>query len=174
MGGAPVVLWLRHRRKLPHVQVRRNVGARVHRSHEERSTRCSALVAYRANVGYGAPWVAQFGAAHAFDNYSELSAPVAATYRARRDAITSVLRRLGERAEPPRGAMYLWHSVPKGVDDWSFVHAMVEDAKVMVAPGSAFGPGGAGYFRLSYVAEPHVLESAMDRLATAQAARGWR
>jgi LL-diaminopimelate aminotransferase len=133
-----------------------------------------ALVAYRANVGYGAPWVAQFGAAHAFDNYSELSAPVAATYRTRRDAITSVLRRLGERAEPPRGAMYLWHSVPKGVDDWSFVHAMVEDAKVMVAPGSAFGPGGAGYFRLSYVAEPPVLESAMDRLAAAQAARGWR
>jgi LL-diaminopimelate aminotransferase len=118
--------------------------------------------------------VAQFGAAHAFDNFSELSAPVAATYRARRDAITSVMRRLGERVEPPRGAMYLWHPVPKGVDDWSFVHAMVEDARVMVAPGSAFGPGGTGYFRLSYVAEPHVLESAMERIGTARAAHGWR
>ena len=133
-----------------------------------------ALAAYRTNIGYGAPWVAQFGAAHAFDNFAQLSAPVAATYRARRDAITSVMRRLGERTEPPRGAMYLWHPVPKGVDDWSFVHAMVEDARVMVAPGSAFGPGGTGYFRLSYVAEPHVLESAMERLATARAARGWR
>jgi LL-diaminopimelate aminotransferase len=133
-----------------------------------------ALAAYRTNVGYGAPWVAQFGAAHAFDNFSELSAPVAATYRARRDAITSVMHRLGERVEPPRGAMYLWHRVPKGVDDWSFVHAMVEDAKVMVAPGSAFGPGGTGYFRLSYVAEPHVLEAAMERIGAARAARGWR
>ena len=133
-----------------------------------------ALAAYRTNVGYGAPWVGQFGAAHAFDNFSELSAPVAATYRARRDAITSVMHRLGERVEPPRGAMYLWHRVPKGVDDWSFVHAMVEDAKVMVAPGSAFGPGGTGYFRLSYVAEPHVLEAAMERIGAARAARGWR
>jgi len=133
-----------------------------------------ALAAYRTNVGYGAPWVAQYGAAHAFDNYEELSAPVVATYRARSDAITSVMRRLGEHTEPPRGAMYLWHPVPKGVDDWSFVHAMIADAQVGVAPGSAFGPGGTGYFRLSYVAEPHVLESAMERIGAARAARGWR
>jgi len=133
-----------------------------------------ALAAYRTNVGYGAPWVAQYGAAHAFDNYEELSAPVVATYRARRDAITSVMRRLGEHTEPPRGAMYLWHPVPKGVDDWSFVHAMIADAQVGVAPGSAFGPGGTGYFRLSYVAEPHVLESAMERIGAARTARGWR
>jgi LL-diaminopimelate aminotransferase len=133
-----------------------------------------ALAAYRTNVGYGAPSVVQYGAAHAFDNYAELSAPVAATYRARRDAITSVIRRLGERTEPPRGAMYLWHRVPDGVDDWTFVRAMLDDAHVVVTPGSAFGPGGAGYFRLSYVAEPHVLESAMERIGAARVARGWR
>lgn len=133
-----------------------------------------ALAAYRTNVGYGAPSVVQYGAAHAFDHYAELSSPVAATYRARRDAITSVMRRLGERAEPPRGAMYLWHPVPKGVDDWTFVRAMVDDAQVVVAPGSAFGPGGTGYFRLSYVAEPHVLEAAMGRIGAARAAHGWR
>ena len=133
-----------------------------------------ALAAYRTNVGYGAPSVVQYGATHAFDNYAELSAPVAATYRARRDAITSVMRRLGERAEPPRGAMYLWHRVPDGVDDWTFVRAMLEDARVVVTPGSAFGPGGTGYFRLSYVAEPQVLESAMARIGAARTARGWR
>ena len=133
-----------------------------------------ALAAYRTNVGYGAPSVVQHGAAHAFDNYAELSGPVAATYRARRDAITGVMRRLGERTEPPRGAMYLWHPAPKGVDDWGFVRAMVDDARVVVAPGSAFGPGGTGYFRLSYVADPHVLESAMERIGAARAARGWR
>jgi LL-diaminopimelate aminotransferase len=133
-----------------------------------------ALAAYRTNVGYGAPSVVQYGAAHAFDNYAELSAPVAATYRGRRDAITSVMRRLGERADPPRGAMYLWRRVPDGVDDWTFVRAMLDDARVVVTPGSAFGPGGTGYFRLSYVAEPHVLESAMERIGTARAARGWR
>ena len=133
-----------------------------------------ALAAYRTNVGYGAPSVVQYGAAHAFDHYAELSAPVVATYRARRDAVTHVMRRMGERTEPPRGAMYLWHPVPNGVDGWTFVRAMLDDARVVVTPGSAFGPGGAGYFRLSYVAEPQVLESAMERIGAASAARGWR
>jgi len=133
-----------------------------------------ALAAYRTNVGYGAPSVVQYGAAHAFDNYAEMSAPVAATYCARRDAITKVMRRMGQQVKPPRGAMYLWHRVPNGVDDWAFVRAMLDDARVVVTPGSAFGPGGTGYFRLSYVAEPQVLESAMERIVAACTARGWR
>ena len=133
-----------------------------------------ALAAYRTNVGYGAPSVVQYGAAHAFDHYADLSAPVAATYRARRDAITAVMRRMGQQVKPPRGAMYLWHRVPNGVEDWAFVRAMLEDARTVVTPGSAFGPGGTGYFRLSYVAEPPVLESAMERIGAACAARGWR
>jgi LL-diaminopimelate aminotransferase len=70
--------------------------------------------------------------------------------------------------------MYLWDTVPDGVDDWTFVRAMLEDAKVVLTPGSAFGPGGAGYYRLSYVAEPEVLEAAMERIGAACAARGWR
>jgi len=103
-----------------------------------------ALAAYRTNVGYGAPSAVQYGAAYAFDHYAELSAPVAATYRARRDAITNVMRRLGLSTVPPKAAMYLWHAVPNGVDDWTFVRAMLDDARVVVTPGSAFGPGGAG------------------------------
>jgi LL-diaminopimelate aminotransferase len=70
--------------------------------------------------------------------------------------------------------MYLWRPVPNGVDDWTFVRAMIDDARVVVTPGSAFGPGGTGYYRLSYVAEPPVLEAAMERIGAACAARGWR
>jgi aspartate/methionine/tyrosine aminotransferase len=51
---------------------------------------------------------------------------------------------------------------------------MLEDAHVVVTPGGAFGPGGSGYYRLSYVAEPAVLEAAMERIGAACAARGWR
>ena len=51
---------------------------------------------------------------------------------------------------------------------------MLEDAQVVVTPGSAFGPGGAGYYRLSFVAEPAVLESAVERIAAASNARGWQ
>jgi LL-diaminopimelate aminotransferase len=138
------------------------------------ATLIDALAAYRTNVGYGAPSVVQHAAAYAFDNFAELSAPVAATYRARRDAVAAAMRRQGIATDPPRGAMYLWHRVPNGVDDWTFVRAMLADAHVVVTPGSAFGPGGKGYYRLSYVADPAVLEAAVERIGAACAARGWR
>jgi aspartate/methionine/tyrosine aminotransferase len=60
------------------------------------------------------------------------------------------------------------------VDDWTFVRAMLDDARVVVTPGSAFGPGGTGYYRVSLVAEPPVLEAAIERMGVACAARGWR
>ena len=133
-----------------------------------------ALGAYRTNVGYGAPSLVQHGAIKAFDDYAALSAPVADGYRERRDAIVASLARMGRAIEPPRGAMYLWHPVPNGVDDWTFMRTMLEEAQVVITPGSAFGPGGAGYFRLSYVAEPPVLAAAMERIGAACSARGWR
>ena len=70
--------------------------------------------------------------------------------------------------------MYLWHRVPHDVDDRMFMRAMLDDARVVVTPGSAFGPGGAGYYRVSLVAEPPVLEAAVERMVAACAARGWR
>jgi aspartate/methionine/tyrosine aminotransferase len=118
--------------------------------------------------------VVQFGAMHAFDHYAELSAPVADGYRVRRDVTANAMRRLGQSVVPARGAMYLWHRVPDGVDDWTFARAMLDDARVVVTPGSAFGPGGAGYYRVSLVAEPPVLEAAIERMGVASTARGWR
>jgi aspartate/methionine/tyrosine aminotransferase len=60
------------------------------------------------------------------------------------------------------------------VDDWTFIRTMIEEAQVVVTPGSAFGPGGAGYYRLSFVAEPAVLEAAVERIVAVCNTRGWR
>jgi LL-diaminopimelate aminotransferase len=133
-----------------------------------------ALAAYRTNVGYGAPSAVQYAGVQALDHYAELSSPVADGYRARRDEVGHAMRRTGQAIEPARGAMYLWHPVPNGVDDWTFVRAMLDDARVVVTPGSAFGPGGAGYYRLSFVAEPAVLAAAVERMGAACAAHDWR
>ena len=131
------------------------------------------LAAYRTNVGYGAPAAVQHAAAYALDHHGLLSAAVADGYVARRDAAVRAFRRGGRTVEPARGAMYLWLPVPSGVDDWTFVRAMLDDAQVVVTPGSAFGPGGAEYYRLSLVAEARVLEAAIARMSSACAARGW-
>ena len=133
-----------------------------------------ALAAYRTNVGYGATSAAQHAAAYALDHHNLLSAAVADGYCARREAALRALKRTGRVVQGARGAMYLWLPVPGGVDDWTFVRAMLDDAQVVVTPGSAFGPGGAGYYRVSLVADAPALEMAIARMSEACATRGWR
>lgn len=133
-----------------------------------------ALAAYRTNVGYGAASSVQHAAAYALDHHNLLSVVVADRYLARRDAVVRAMRRAGHIVQGARGAMYLWRPVPAGVDDWTFVRAMLDDAQVVVTPGSAFGPGGAGYYRMSLVAEAAVLETAVHRMSEACAKRGWQ
>jgi LL-diaminopimelate aminotransferase len=133
-----------------------------------------ALAAYRTNVGYGTPNIVQHAAAHALDEYRTLTAPTRATYGARRDAAVEALRAIGWAVEAPPAAMYVWLPVPAATDEWTFVGALLDDAAVVVTPGSAFGPGGAGYFRISLVAEPAVLRQAIARMGEVCAARGWR
>ena len=128
-----------------------------------------ALLAYRSNVGYGTPWIAQIAGAHALANHRTLTPPLVAEYRARRDAVYGALGAAGWDVTPPRAAMYAWLPVPPGFDDWAWVRACL-DAGVVVTPGVAFGAGGAGYFRLSYVAPPAVLTEAVERLTRIQGA----
>jgi LL-diaminopimelate aminotransferase len=124
-----------------------------------------ALLAYRTNVGYGTPSVAQLAGAHALAEYRSLTRPIAAEYQARRDALYGALDEAGWSAERPRAAMYAWLAVPAGYDEWGWVRAVLDEAAVVVTPGSAFGPGGAGYFRVSLVQPAPVLAAAVARIA---------
>ncbi len=133
---------------------------------------CDALLAYRSNVGYGTPWVAQAAGAHALAHHAALSAPVAREYRERRDAVYGALAAAGWGATPPRAAMYAWLPVPDGYDDWGWVRAGMDEAGVVVTPGLAFGPGGAGYFRISFVQPAAALADAVARLARLAAPAG--
>jgi len=128
---------------------------------------CDALLAYRTNVGYGTPWVAQGAGAFALEHHRTLAAPVAAEYRVRRDAVYGALAAAGWHATPPCAAMYAWLPVPEGYDDWAWARAAIDEAGVVVTPGLAFGPGGAGYFRISFVQPAPVLTEAVGRLTAA-------
>ncbi|MEM7234188.1 MAG: aminotransferase class I/II-fold pyridoxal phosphate-dependent enzyme, partial [Planctomycetota bacterium] len=46
-------------------------------------------------------------------------------------------------------APYIWLETPGGVSSWDFFDQLLEKAHVVGTPGSGFGPGGEGYFRLS-------------------------
>jgi len=126
-----------------------------------------ALHAVRTNVGYGTPAAIQAGGAYALDHVAELEAPVVARYAARREALFSGLRSLGWNSEPPRGSMFAWLPVPSGFGAQQWVEHLIDIAEVVVTPGNAFGPGGERFFRVSLIAEPSVLETAVQRLRDA-------
>jgi LL-diaminopimelate aminotransferase len=68
---------------------------------------------------------------------------------------------------PPKAGMYLWIPVPEGTSDWEVTERLLAEEHIVVTPGSGFGPGGAGYIRISMVAEPAVLRDASRRAAVA-------
>jgi hypothetical protein len=65
----------------------------------------------------------------------------------------------------PDGAFYLFPRIDGLGDSFEFCRRLLEETRVGLAPGSAFGEGGEGSVRLCYAAEPSILEPALERLA---------
>ncbi len=65
----------------------------------------------------------------------------------------------------PDGAFYLFPKIEALSDSFGFCRRLLEECKVGLAPGVAFGAGGEGSVRICYAAEKSILEPAMERLA---------
>lgn len=85
-------------------------------------------------------------------------------YQERRDRCMAALRRLGCPAQPPRGSFYIWAPVPQGYSSASFAGHVLDQAGVIVTPGSAYGAEGEGYFRISLTLDDARLDEALERL----------
>jgi LL-diaminopimelate aminotransferase len=93
-----------------------------------------------------------------------------ARFKERRDAMLPALRAQGFDPETPHATMYLWVPLPEGVTSAAFQRRALEGAGVVIMPGSAFGAGGEGFFRVALtVAAPRLVEAA-ERLGKVLAA----
>lgn len=68
---------------------------------------------------------------------------------------------------PPVAAFYAFFRVDGMTDSLDFAKRLVREARVGVAPGTAFGPSGEGWLRLCFARATDGLEAAMDRLTAA-------
>ena len=59
---------------------------------------------------------------------------------------------------------YLWIKVPQGHTSLEYFRLMLYGANVVCTPGTAFGPGGEGYVRLSAFATREECEKAVEKL----------
>jgi aspartate/methionine/tyrosine aminotransferase len=82
-----------------------------------------------------------------------------------RDLCLNALRGIaGVTVPTPDGAFYLFPRIDGLQDSFGFCKRLLEETRVGLAPGVAFGAGGEGSIRICYAADQSILEPAMERL----------
>lgn len=112
-----------------------------------------------------APTMSQAAALEAINNGDEYVEQMRQEYDRRRKLIVGGLNDLGLPTFEPRGAFYAFPNVAtSGMTDEDFSQKLLEEEKVAVVPGSAFGAGGAGFVRCSYATAYEKIEEALHRM----------
>jgi len=87
-------------------------------------------------------------------------------YTRRRDLVCEALAGIGVQVHPPRATIYVWAPVPEGFSgSLEYCEHVLEQAAVVISPGSAYGPSGEGWFRISLTTPEDRLEQAIERLS---------
>ena len=88
-----------------------------------------------------------------------------ASYDRRRRLIVDGLNSIGLTTFEPQGAFYAFPNVEiSGMDEDTFAWTLLDEEKVAVVPGTAFGEAGKGYVRCSYATSTEKLEQALERM----------
>ncbi len=114
-----------------------------------------------------APTTAQEAALVALKEGEEAIEEMRLRYDRRRRLIVDGFNSIGMKCFEPRGAFYAFPSVRgSGMDDAEFAERLLDEERVAVIPGRAFGIGGAGYVRCSYANSYEKIEKALERIGT--------
>jgi LL-diaminopimelate aminotransferase len=86
-------------------------------------------------------------------------------YHRRRDLVCDALTQTGVEVARPKGTIYVWAPIPGGFDSAAaYCEHVLEEAGVVISPGDAYGPSGAGFFRISLTTPDDRLMEAVERL----------
>lgn len=118
----------------------------------------------KTNVDSGLFEAVQLAAVAALDAPRDSIDEMNAIYQRRRDLVVSALRDIGVEVEPPKGTIYVWAPVPEGYTSTSFVEKVLEEAAVVISPGSMYGPSGEGFFRISLTTPDERITEAVERM----------
>jgi LL-diaminopimelate aminotransferase len=116
----------------------------------------------KTNIDSGMFDAVQLAAATALDAGPPGQMP--AIYAHRRDLVCDALKAIGVDVTPPKGTIYIWAPVPDGHTSASYCELVLEESGVVVSPGSAYGPNGEGFFRISLTVPDDRLAEAVERL----------
>ena len=112
-----------------------------------------------------APTNSQYAAVEALRNGDADVERMREAYDQRRRFLIHELRRIGFDVFEPFGAFYVFPSIKKfGMTSDEFATKLLEEEKVAVVPGTAFGDCGEGFLRISYAYSIEDLKTALQRI----------
>ncbi|MEJ7876362.1 MAG: aminotransferase class I/II-fold pyridoxal phosphate-dependent enzyme, partial [Solirubrobacterales bacterium] len=116
------------------------------------------------NVDSGLFEAVQLAGAAALDAPADSIKEMNAVYERRRDLVVSALRDIGVEVDAPKGTIYVWAPVPDDHTSASFAELVLEEAAVVISPGSMYGPSGEGFFRISLTTPDERITEAVERM----------
>ncbi|MDD5128609.1 MAG: aminotransferase class I/II-fold pyridoxal phosphate-dependent enzyme [Candidatus Omnitrophica bacterium] len=111
------------------------------------------------------PITSQMAAAEALASGKRSVEQMKREYDRRRQLMTTELNSLGLKCFRPQGAFYIFPSIKcTGLSSMDFSRKLLEEEKVAVVPGTAFGACCEGYIRISYASSLENLKEALSRI----------
>jgi alanine-synthesizing transaminase len=124
----------------------------------------AALARLKSYLDYGTFNPIQIASIVAMNEAPDYPREVLEIYTRRRDALVDGLARIGWHIPKPKGTMFVWAPLPEAYEELGsldFAKMLVQDAKVAVAPGVGFGPGGEGFVRFALVENEQRIGQAL-------------
>ncbi len=112
-----------------------------------------------------APTTSQYAAVEALKNGDEDVAMMREQYNQRRRYLLNEFRKMNLPCFEPFGAFYIFPSIKQlGMTSDEFANKLLQEEKLAVVPGTAFGDCGEGFIRISYAYSLDDLKKAIERL----------
>ena len=86
-------------------------------------------------------------------------------YQRRRDLFVDGCRKIGWDVVSPKAGLYIWFDVPKkGMPSMDFANRVLDEANVIMLPGSGFGQAAEGFMRVALTVTEGRIQEAVRRL----------
>ena len=123
------------------------------------------LVKIHQYIIMSSPTVSQYAAIVALEECEEDVKRMIHEYNLRRRYLVEAFNRIGMTCFNPEGAFYVFPSIQcTGLTSEEFCEKLLEEEKVAVVPGNAFGESGEGFVRVSYAYSLKHLMTAVERI----------
>lgn len=131
------------------------------------ATLVKTLARMKSYIDYGSFMPIQAAAMVALDGPQDCVREICQMYQRRRDVMCEGLNAAGWQVTPPKATMFVWAPIPEQfhhLGSLAFSKLLLDEAKVVVAPGVGFGEHGNQFARIGLVENEQRLQQAIQNI----------